>query len=218
MSIEDFDGITDVFVTHGHFDHIMCLPEIVRRDPGIMIRCTETPYRTLRRRGVPEENLSLIRYGDEISVGGFTVRAYHGKHAVLPKLSPKRLAYILRSPCRANVFRFLREHLRHRENDETVLYTVEAEGKTVSIMGSLNIRGDTVYQTGADMLVLPYNGWEDNFPPAVRVLERLRPKRTVLDHYDDTFPPLTMPVDLSPILEKYGGALTALELGKPEEV
>ena len=60
-------------------------------------------------------------------------------------------------------------------------------------MGSMNLREDEAYPKNADLLVLPYNGWEDNFPPAARIIERLNPKRIVLTHYDDTFPPVTMP-------------------------
>jgi L-ascorbate metabolism protein UlaG (beta-lactamase superfamily) len=72
-----------------------------------------------------------------------------------------------------------------------VFYQIEAEGKTVAVMGSLNLRKDTEYPAGADLLVLPYNGWTDNYPPAVRVIRRLKPKHVLLDHYDESFPPFT---------------------------
>ncbi len=85
-------------------------------------------------------------------------------------------------------------------------------------MGSMNLRPDEQYPTGDDLLVLPYNGWEDNLPPAVGIIERLQPKRVVLDHYDDTFPPLTMPLDLSPILERFPETVTALALNKKDDV
>ena len=218
VKIEDFDGFDEILITHGHFDHIISLPEIVRRNPGIRIRCTETPYKTLLKKGVPEENLILIRHGDTIRIGSFTIKAIHGKHAVLPKASVSRISYILRSPVIGNVFFFLRQHHICKENGETVFYEVECDGKRVCVMGSLNLREDTEYPTEADLLILPYNGWEDNFPPAVQTVERLKPKRILLDHYDDTFPPLTMPLDLSPILEKYRGIVSAMELGKTEEI
>lgn len=57
---------------------------------------------------------------------------------------------------------------------------------------------------------MAYNGWKDNLPPAVRVIERLQPKKVFLDHYDDTFPPLTGKIDLAPILEKYAGKVKPL--------
>ena len=92
----------------------------------------------------------------------------------------------------------------------------QADRKTVCLMGSMNLREDIDYPTDADLLILPYNGWEDNFPPAVWVIERLQPKRILLDHYDDSFPPITMLLSL--ILEKYKGTVSAIELGKTEEV
>ena len=59
VKIDDFDGFTDIFVTHGHFDHITSLTEIVQRNPKTLIHCTKTPYRTLARKGVDRKNLHL---------------------------------------------------------------------------------------------------------------------------------------------------------------
>ncbi len=218
VGIEAFDGFTNIFVTHGHFDHIFSLPEIVRRNPSARIYCTGTPHATLNRKGVSGKNLVLIYPGDVLDVFGFMIRVLQGRHADLPGISRKRLSYALRSSARGNVFLILKENRICVENGETVFYQIEADGKQLSLMGSLNLREDVVYPTGADLLVLPYNGWEDNCPPAVKVIERMRPKRVVLDHYDDTFPPVTMPVDLSPILEKYPGLVTALTPGKETEI
>lgn len=211
---EDYDGFTDIFVTHGHLDHICSLPEIAERNPDVRIHCTETPFQTLLRKGVSERNLTIIRFGDLINLQGFSIRILHGKHAVLPKVSLSRLRYMLKSPARGNIPYIFRENRICPENEETVFYQIEAEGKTVSLMGSMNLRPDTEYPMESDLLVLPYNGWEDNYPPAVRIIERLNPKRVVLDHYDDTFPPVTMPLDLSPLLDKYSGLVTTMEPGK----
>ena len=74
------------------------------------------------------------------------------------------------------------------------------------------------YPTEADLLILPYNGWADNLPPAERVIRRLRPKRVLLDHWDDTFPPVTRPLDLTPILERYPDLVRPMEPKRPEIV
>ena len=218
VGIGDFDGIPFIFVTHGHIDHIVSIPEIVRRNPSVAVYCTRTPFRTLAGKGVPEENLRQIEYGQVLRVGGFTIEVFHSRHAVLPKPGLPYAVSMLRSPYRGNLPYILREHLRCRENGESVFYQVEADGRSLSLMGSLNLREDTGYPVGADLLVLPYNGWEDNYPPAVRAIERLSPKRVVLDHYDDTFPPVTQPVDLSPILHRYAGLVTPLQPGKEEQI
>lgn len=218
VRIEDYDGFDTIFVTHGHVDHIYNIPEIVRRNPDVCVYCTRTPYRTLQKRGVGKKNLTLIRFGQTLSVHGFTIRVLHGRHAILPKASPSLALEMLRSPHRRNLPFLLKEHLRSRENDETVFFQIEADGKTIAVMGSLNLRKDTEYPAGADLLVLPYNGWTDNYPPAVRAIRRLKPKRVLLDHYDESFPPFTRPVDLTPLLEKYPGRVRPMKLDVTEQV
>lgn len=212
VKIEDFDGFTDIFITHGHFDHISNLPEIVKRNPNVKIYCTQAPRATLIRKGVDSRNIVLLHYNDLVKTGAFKVKALHGRHAVLPRPGFKRLAYILKSPARSNIFHIAREHLACAEKDETLFYRIEAEGKTICIMGSLNLRDEIKYPTGADLLVLPYNGWEDNYPPAVKAIRRLKPKMVVLDHYDDSFPPLTQPLDLQPLMKRSKGRIKAMQL------
>ena len=218
VDIAEYDGFSDIFVTHCHLDHVLDLPRIAKRNPTVVIHCTQAPYNALRKKGVPERNLALIRYGDTLSVNGFTVRVFHGKHAVLPKVGAARILSWVKSPARWNVPGMLLVNLRYRESDETVFYELEADGKTVALMGSMNMRDEVEYPTGADVLVLPYNGWTDNLPPAVRAIERLKPKRVLLDHYDNTFPPVSPPVDLGPVLRKYPELVTPMDYRKPETV
>lgn len=219
VKIEDFDGFTDIFVTHGHFDHISNLPEVVRRNPDVKIYCTQAPRATLLKKGVDSRNLVLLKYGETLRTGPFRIQALHGRHAILPGFSFARLAYMLRSPARGNLPYIVKEHLSCVEKDETLFYRIDADGKTVCLMGSLNLRDEIEYPAGADLLVLPYNGWEDNYTPAVKVIMRLKPKRVVLDHYDDTFPPVTMPIDLQPIVSRKGKPLvTQMKLGEVIDV
>ena len=137
---------------------------------------------------------------------------------MLPKAGKERIAYALKSPARVNLPWIACQALQCREADETVLYEVCADGVRVCLMGSLNLREGAELPSEPDVLVLPYNGWEDNFPPAVRAIEAIRPKRVLLDHYDDTFPPLTQPLDLSPILNAYPGLVCPLQTGRKYEL
>ena len=216
VKIEDYDGINDIFITHGHLDHIVSLPMIFQRNSGIRIYCTKVPYRTLMKKGIPESNLVEIRFGSEIIVHDFKLKAYHGKHAILPGPSVMRISYMLNSPARGNLPYIIMENCLCREKGETVFYEIETEGKRISLMGSLNLREDTDYPKESDILILPYNGWEDNFPPAVEIIDYLNPKEILLDHFDDTFPPITEPVDLCPVLQKYQGKIEVMQLNRTE--
>lgn len=211
-SIEDYDGIQDIFVTHGHFDHIVNIPMIFHRNSNIRIYCTRTPYRTLLRKGISESNLVPITFGEEMTIHNFQIKVYHGKHAILPKPSMERVFSILQSPQRGNLPYILRENSLCREKGETVFYQIHTEDMRISLMGSLNLREDVNYPTDSDLLILPYNGWDDNFSPAVKIIERLKPRKILLDHYDITFPPISQPVELAPILQKYEGKIEAMQL------
>ena len=191
VTIEEYDGFSDIFVTHCHLDHVRNLPAIAKRNPNVMIHCTTTPYKTLRKKGVPKHNLDLIHYGDRLKINDFTIHIIHRKHAILPRLSLKRLGDWFSSPARGNLPLLLQDNYTYRENDETVFYQIEVDGKNISLMGSMNLRDDVKYPVGADLLVLPYNGWDDNFTSAIQVIERLQPKKILLDHYDDTLPPVS---------------------------
>ena len=127
-----------------------------------------------------------------------------------------RISYMLKSPARGNLPYIIMENCLCREKGETVFYEIETEGKRISLMGSLNLREDTDYPKESDILILPYNGWQDNFPPAVEIIDYLNPKEILLDHFDDTFPPITEPVDLCPVLQKYQGKIEVMQLNRTE--
>ncbi|MBQ7599221.1 MAG: MBL fold metallo-hydrolase [Clostridia bacterium] len=216
--LEDFDGFGHIFVTHGHFDHIVSIPAVVERNPGASVYCTKTPFETLLKKGVPEKNLRLISFGQTLEAAGFEVSVRHGKHTPLPGISPGLILHYLRYPGRRNAPFLLRENRICRENDETVFYHVSCGGKNVSLMGSLNIRDDVDYPCRADALVLPFNGVGDLCSLSDRIISRLSPGRILLDHYDNTFPPLTQPVDAGPLLRTHSGKAELLEHKKEYEI
>lgn len=214
LDISEYDGFPDILVTHGHFDHIIDIPEIVRRNPGTKVYCTETPKRTLIGKGVPEENIREIGYGESLTIGPFEIDVYHGRHAVLPGATFRRVLSIIFNKSVLNLPYVARVDREFEENDETVMYAIRAEGKEVTVMGSLNLREDVEYPTSSDLMLLPYNGWDDNYPPAVRVIERLKPKKVFLTHWDVTFPPLTQTVDRKPIYDSYPGRISECRIGE----
>lgn len=218
IDVSEYDGFNTVLVTHGHFDHIASLPTIAVRNPGMQIYCTRSPYTTLSKKGIPDSVLHEIDFGQKLTFGGITVQTYHGKHAILPKDSPEAVFPIFFRKPLTNLSYIIRENILCKGNDETVFYLVEAEGKRIAVMGSMNLRDDTDYPVDCDALILPYNGWADNYPPAVRVIQRLQPKSVLLDHYDNTFPPVTGTLNLNPVKYRFPGLVTELEIGKEIEL
>jgi L-ascorbate metabolism protein UlaG (beta-lactamase superfamily) len=76
-----------------------------------------------------------------------------------------------------------------------VVYDISVAGERVLLMGSLNLDRETEYPVGADLLIMPLQGRSDIAKYAMKFLERLRPKRVLVDHCDDAFPPISSRVD-----------------------
>lgn len=188
-----FCQISNVFVTHGHFDHIQQIPDIYRDKPK-KIRCTGTPRKTLIKKGIVPNCITEIAPGHRETVGPFAVTAYQGQHCKFDLgLILSAALRCMRHPVPA--LGVVKALLAYPENGEILFYEVACDGKRLQVMGSLNLAEDVEYPTGADLLVLPYQGRSDLESYALGIVDRLKPKAVVLDHWDDAFPPVSATVD-----------------------
>jgi len=88
----------------------------------------------------------------------------------------------------------------YRENNETVVFDISHNNRTVTVMGSLALVDNETYAQNADLLVLPYQGHSHLEPIALSIIERLKPKQVLLDHFDNTFPPVSRDIDTTPLV------------------
>ena len=193
----DFQKDPVIFLTHGHFDHAYFVPDLM--DEGdVTVFCTKTPAQTLERFSENADSVVQISPGDELKLGDCRITVYQGKHI----RNDRRL--ILSTIFSSRIFRHFRNFRfilyaarRFPEAGETVCFEVSAEDKRVMILGSLGLDPDVTYPDGMDLLILPYQGSspEELLEQAERVIDRLRPRRIMLSHFDDAFPPVTQNVD-----------------------
>ena len=113
-----------------------------------------------------------------------------GKSQVFQKLFSRRFLQYFR-----NALALAYLNPKFPEGGQTLMYEVHAEGKCVQVMGTLGLQEDQEYPQGADLLILPFQGSEFLEAVALEVVERLQPKRILLDHFDDAFPPVSEHVD-----------------------
>lgn len=197
--LEDYLREETIFITHGHFDHLYFIPEILEKGDATVF-CTECPARTLEKYAQDTQNVVKLRIGDEIAIGDVKIRVLQGRHIVFDKrlvkyiLKPRRLLKYGK-----NLPFLFWANRAFQEGGETVTYHIQAEGKEILLFGSLNLDPETVYPQNVDLLILPYQGSCELEKEAQRFIEQLHPKKILLTHFDNAFPPLSQDVDTRPL-------------------
>ena len=182
--MNELASIDNIFVTHGHFDHIVDIPSVMKHGNGkSMVYCTAKPLDTLLSRGVDKERIHRIELGDVLKIGPFEVSVLKGKHVVFNmKLIMKTLFRPDIFVYRKNLKRLLKENKECSEAGETVVYDIIVGGRRILLMGSLNLDDNTNYPKGADLIIMPFQGRSDLSEYVMPIIERLQPKKVMLDH------------------------------------
>lgn len=192
-----FETVTNILITHGHLDHLSSIPTLYRNKPCTVF-VTDTPATTLAKQGFPETKIHRIAPGDILQFPGVSVCVYQGKHIrfdarlIMQKIF--RLSSWKQFP---RLIHLLELNQQYKENNEIVFYEIRAEGKRVQIIGSADLAADIEYPTEANVLILPHQGRSDIDSHNEAIIKKLKPKRVLLNHYDDAFPPVSelIPVD-----------------------
>ena len=226
--LDDFLEDEVIFITHGHLDHLMEIPELLEDEAGeacsdATVYCGSVAADTLDGMLQDAGQVVKVSPGDCIRIGRVSVKVHPGRHArpgrtaLKTLLSPRMVRYA------GNALALAWLNRRFPEGGQTLVYEMEAEGKTVLLLGSMDLAPEADYPKGAELLILPFQGCPDPAGQAARIVERLRPKRILLDHFDDAFPPVSRSVDTRPfkklMQERYPDIRAAKPVaGRPVEL
>lgn len=217
-SLYDFAEDQDIFITHGHLDHLVDAAEFLDADGDLeaSVYCGSVAARTLEAAVTDAGSVVEIKPGDELLVGDISVKVWEGRHAdpgLFKKLSVLFSVRTLKYWKNALALAYLNKHFR--EKGQTFAYEVCAEGKRVFLMGSPGLSENVDYPTGADLLILPFQGSAKLEERALEIVERLQPRRVMLDHFDDAFPPVSESVDTRLFKKKMDEKFPQIPVVKP---
>ena len=71
-----------ILLTHTHIDHVLDMPYIAQKT-GAMVIGTESTINFARASGVPDSQLMVVRGGDDLEFGAFSVRVIPSLHGFL---------------------------------------------------------------------------------------------------------------------------------------
>lgn len=194
---EAFRRQKNILITHGHWDHLSSITALYADIP-CTVWLTASARNILLAQGFPAEKLRLIRPGDILEFGDCAVHVIQGRHIRYDvKTAAQLFARVRSRDLFQRMTRMARMNREYKENGETMFFEIMAEGKRVQLMGSAGLAEGVGYPAGADVLILPHQGRSDMDRHNWAVAQKLAPKRILMDHYDDTFPPVSteVPVD-----------------------
>ena len=185
----------NVFITHGHVDHLSSIPELIATT-DIVVYCGQVAATTLIKQGVSMKQIRSIHYGDIIPTGNINVRALKGRHVKFGPwlvfktiINPRMILYS------QNLVQLAKMHKKYKEGDNTFVYEIKAEGLRILLLGSLALDERTEYPKDVDLLILPYQGSSSLQKKAMKIIRRIRPKTIILSHFDDAFPPISRSIN-----------------------
>jgi L-ascorbate metabolism protein UlaG (beta-lactamase superfamily) len=78
-----------ILITHTHYDHVLDAPLIATRT-GATIVGTESTFNFARAHGVPADKLLAVRGGEDLELGGVSVRVIPSLHGLLRRAPNRR--------------------------------------------------------------------------------------------------------------------------------
>jgi len=214
-SVQELAQMGDIFITHGHFDHTIHVPQVAALGKRKVYCSAETAQRLVKA-GVPAEQAVTISPGDIIRNGPFTIRVFKGAHI---KNDLRLVMQTLFSRRIINHFQDFIDIMKANRKcplGQVLCYEISLENTRVLHLGSLNLWAEEEYPQGVDVLCLPFQGRSDLLTYTLPFIEKLKPQSIFLHHFDDSFPPISSRIDCIPFADLVGQKYPDLAVTIPE--
>jgi L-ascorbate metabolism protein UlaG (beta-lactamase superfamily) len=195
----DIDAGDLIFISHGHFDHILDVPEIASQTEA-KIYCGSGIDDTLIQKGVKKDLIRCVKTdGEKFEFNGLKAQSFFSQHVKFDLwLLIKTLARIhFRLP------RYL-PLLREYPEGRVLSWRFNVEDKVLHHFGSAGSSSEELYRLGShptDILLVPLQGHTHIVKIALNYVKALLPKVVIPHHQDNFYPPISTMVNLQPFVD-----------------
>ncbi len=188
-----------IFISHGHFDHILDVPDIVSTTEA-MIYCGAGIDDTLIQKGVKEELIRSVNSdGEKFEFNGLKAQSFFSQHVKFDRW------LLIKTLARIN-FRLPRYMPLMREYPEgqVLSWRFNIEDKVLHHFGSAGSTSeelDRLSSQPTDILLVPLQGHTHIIKIALNYVKALLPKVVIPHHQDNFFPPISTMVNLQPFVD-----------------
>ena len=192
--------VSHIFISHGHFDHLMDVPTIAR-ETGSRVVCSPCAAKTLVKNGVDRHRIDMVeKDGQGFKAGPFLARAFYSAHVRFDlRLVVKTLVRMGR-----RILKILPLFTAY-PCGQVLSWRIEAQGKSVHFFGSAGARARELSRLRAlgpvDLLLVPLQGHSHICGIGLDMVAALSPARVIPHHHDDFYPPLSRTEDIAPFLD-----------------
>jgi L-ascorbate metabolism protein UlaG (beta-lactamase superfamily) len=191
-----------IFLSHGHFDHVYDVPAMASRI-GSAVYCSGLTADNLVRAGLKPDQVHAVPYDNfTCNFNGYRAQAFFSRHVRFD------LRLILRTLARINfrLFRY-RPLQRNYPAGQVLSWRFIIDGFAVHHFGSAGSSEEElakIAQQHTDLLLVPLQGHTRICDIALKYVDILQPDLVIPNHQDDFYPPISMEVDIDPFVKGVG--------------
>lgn len=197
-----FTAYNTIFITHGHFDHLIDVPAVLTANKRALVYCHEVPADTLMKKGVNKNQIRAIKPGDSLDIGPFSIKVLKGKHIVFDRTMILKTLLNVRMLRYFNNLRKLIPASKEYLEGQTLVYEITVREKKLLHLGSLSFDESETYPQGVEVMTIPFQGRSDLAEYVLPLINKIKPQSLYLHHFDDTFPPISSAVNTQQLISK----------------
>ena len=200
---KDLGPVSHILISHGHFDHLMDIPQIARAT-GATVCCSPDAAGTLLNSGLGRHQIRAVeKDGWRETAGAFAFQAFYSDHVRFDlRLVARTLARVGRRLPR--IFPLFKQY----PCGQVLGWRIEVGGRAVHFFGSGGATAQELSRLrekgSIDLLLVPLQGHSRICDIGLNMVRQLEPAMVMPHHHDDFYPPLSQAVDIRPFLTKAG--------------